>query len=251
MKIGKSKRNVYLKENAISFLNFLPEKRYSINGITAIPRKGGDDYFMLFCPREQEISRHMTLNRNETFVDVGANVGFYSIKIAHENKDIGVNVIAVEADPSNYNALCRNIKINKLKNVTPVKMAVSDRKGLVALHEACDSNNRVRSWCYTLFDAFPDNPNHVRTTGKFSEVECDILDNILAGHKNIGLMKIDIEGAEVKALKGSMNILENVRKVLVEIHGDNYNDVFEILSSFGFRVETIREPGGTFILGIR
>jgi tRNA G37 N-methylase Trm5 len=95
-------------------------------GARAIPRKGTRDFQMLFIPREEDVKRHLVMEENETFVDVGANVGSYSLMVANEYKDRAVKVIAIEAHPENYKALRRNIQCNKFENVIiPINKVVS------------------------------------------------------------------------------------------------------------------------------
>jgi FkbM family methyltransferase len=249
VKKGKNKRNEFLRTNGITFIDFLPEKPYSVDGVTAIPRKGTNDYFMFFVPRELAIKSHLYLDENETFVDVGSNIGSYTIRIASKARK-GAKVIAIEAHPGNYWALIRNIKVNNLKNITALNKAVSDHKGIVSINEARDKNNRIRPECYTMFDKFHDNPNGIQVSGKCMDVECDTLDNILQGLK-VDLMKIDIEGAEVQALEEAKSVITKVRKVIVEVHGDNYDKVKELLAFYGLKTETVREYADTFIIGSR
>jgi tRNA G46 methylase TrmB len=132
--MGKRKRNEYLKKNrADPIVDFLPERPYSVNGIKAIPRRYTNDFYMLFTPREEALRPHLIMYENETFVDVGANVGTYSLNIANAYRGKGVNVIAIEAHPENYKALCKNIKLNNFKCVKTVNKALSDNKGIVAV----------------------------------------------------------------------------------------------------------------------
>jgi uncharacterized Rossmann fold enzyme len=63
-------------------------------------------------------------------------------------------------------------------------------------------------------------------------------------------MKIDIEGAEVLALKGATNTLKQLRKIIVEVHGDNFDKVKQILENYAFKLEVIRATGRmTYIIG--
>ncbi|MGA9150612.1 MAG: FkbM family methyltransferase, partial [Candidatus Nitrosopolaris sp.] len=78
---------------------------------------------MLFIPREENIKTHFKMYSGETFVDVGAGVGSYTLMIAAEYKSKGVKVIAIEAHPDNYKALCRNIDCNSFENVKTVSKA--------------------------------------------------------------------------------------------------------------------------------
>jgi hypothetical protein len=57
-------------------------------------------------------------------------------------------------------------------------------------------------------------------------------------------MKIDIEGAEVLALKAATNTLKGLRKIIVEIHEYNFDKVKQILELYNFKLEIIGEDWG-------
>ncbi len=69
-------------------------------------------------------------------------------------------------------------------------------------------------------------------------VGCDTLDNILHGY-NCNVMKMDIEGAEVIALRGADNVLKQLRKIIVEIHDENLFEVESILKKYHFNLESV------------
>jgi FkbM family methyltransferase len=247
IKMGKKRRDDYLWNKGISIIDFLPERPYSINGINAIPRKGTQDFYMLYIPREEDVKPHLTMYENETFVDVGANVGSYSLKIANDYKNKGVKVIAIEAHPGNYKALCRNIELNGFNNIKAINKAVSDRKGVITIYERSHDGNRVGTDLYSVHNTFLAEHNFILPNSL--EVESDTLDNILANNE-VNVMKIDIEGAEVLALKGATNTLKRLRKIIVEIHGDNFDKVKQILENYTFKLEVIRATGHmTYITG--
>ena len=171
----------------------------------------------------------------ETFVDVGAVVGSYTLMVAEEYKTKGVKVIAVEDHPENYKALCKNVECNNFKNIKTVSKAVSDTKGNVTMYKQNDTQ-RSRSGQYTsLFNAL------VTSNGTPCELECDTLDDII-GNDGADLMKLDIEGAEVLALKGATNSLKRLRKIIVEVHGNNFEKVKHILEIHQFKL-------GVYLLG--
>jgi FkbM family methyltransferase len=249
IKMGKKRRNEYLLNRGLSMIDFLPERPYSINGIKTIPRKGTQDAYMLNPSREKEVKPHLVMHDNETFVDVGANIGSYSLKIAHDYKHKGVNVIAIEAHPENYKALCRNIQLNGFKNVKAINKAASDHKGIVTMYERFRIGNRVRSDWYSLCNTFLNENNIIRPDSKSLQVESDTLDSILATDKP-SVMKMDIEGAEVLALTGATNALKQLRKVIVEVHGHNFDKVRQMLEINNFKLQIIRSPRiMTYIVG--
>jgi FkbM family methyltransferase len=239
VKIGKDKRDEFLRARGMSEIDFLPEIPYSVNGLKVLPRKGTDDASILSIPQEKGIEPHITMQRGETFVDVGANVGYYTLKIAKEYSTKGVTIIAIEAHPGNYKALIKNIKLNDLKCVTPINKAVSDHRGTATLYDRVDKRNRIRSGFYSLSNA-PLNEFNVASPGGGSiNVECDTIDNIV-GDQKVDVMKIDIEGTEVPALEGATKTLKMVRKIIIEVHGNNLNKIRNILDdTHRFKVETL------------
>jgi len=245
VKMGKDERDKLLVRNRVSEFDFLPERAYVMqNGIKAIPRPRTRDFQMLFISREQEVKRHLAMEENETFVDVGANVGSYSLMIANEYKDKGVKVIAIEAHPENYKALCRNIECNKFENIIiAINKVISDYKGSVRLYERSHDGTRVDSEMYSICsDQRIDTFNILHPDGKSLQMECDTLDNIL-DTETVDVIKMDVEGAEVLALKAATKTLRRIRKIVVEIHGDNSEDVKRLLRTYGFNLEIINEKG--------
>jgi FkbM family methyltransferase len=213
--------------------------------LKAYIREGTDDFHLLFTPREEEIRPHLKLNRGETFVDVGANVGYYSLKAAIGNKDNEVRVVAIEAHPETYSALLQNIKCNGLddgSSIVAINKAVADKKhDTIMMYERHAEDGTKMAGNSSICIAF-DKKNSVL-------VQCDTLDNILAGYDRVDVLKMDIEGAEVMALKGASEVLKKMRKIVVEIHGDNLAQVISILREGGFEITTIPYELNVYVVG--
>jgi FkbM family methyltransferase len=243
--MGKDKRDRFLAQNRASEFDFLPERAYILrDGIKAIPRPRSRDFQMLLITREQEVKRHLAMKENETFLDVGANVGSYSLTIANEYKDKGIKVIAIEAHPENFKALRRNIECNKFENIIiAINKAISDYKGSINLYERSHDGTRVDSEMYSICsDQRIGAYNILHPDGRSLQVECDTLDNVL-DTEEVDVIKMDVEGAEVLALKAAPKTLGRIRKIVVEIHGDNSEEVGRLLRTHGFSLETINEEG--------
>lgn len=236
----------------MSEFDFLPERIYlAENGVKVIPRQGSRDFQMMFIPREEEVKDYLTLEENEAFVDVGANVGLYSLTIAKEFKHKAIEVIAIEAHPENYRALCRNIRCNSFEEIIlPLNKAVSDHPGRITLFERSHDGTRVDSELYSICnDPSIDGYNILHPEGKTLEVECDTLDNIVKNHK-VDVVKIDVEGAELQVLKGAIQTLKRIRKIVVEIHGDNSNEVTRELTKYGFQLTKLKQNSQmTYVAG--
>jgi FkbM family methyltransferase len=252
--MGKMRRDEFLKRTRMSEFDFLPERVYlAKNGVKVIPRQGTRDFQMLLIPREDEVKQFLCLEGNEAFVDIGANVGLYSLNAAREFKDKAVQVIAIEAHPDNFKALCRNILCNSFEEIiTPVNKAVSDHHGKVTLFERSHDGARVDSELYSLCNSPNiDGFNILHPEGKTLEVECDTLDNIVKDRR-VDVIKIDVEGAEVQVLKGAKQTLDRIRKIVIEIHGDNSEQVKQELSQYGFELATLKEHSKmTYVTGTK
>jgi FkbM family methyltransferase len=252
--MGKMGRDRFLKRTRMSEFDFLPERVYlAENGVKVIPRKGTRDFQMLLIKREDEVKHFLRLEENEGFVDIGANVGLYSLNVAKEFKERAIQVIAIEAHPDNFKALCRNISCNRFEaTVTPINKAVSDHQGMVKLFERSHDGARVDSELYSVCDAPNiDGFNILHPEGKTLEVECDTLDNIVKGRR-VDVVKIDVEGAEVHVLKGAKQTLDRIRTIVIEIHGNNSEHVKQELTKYGFQLKTLRENGKmTYVTGTR
>src|SRR5262249_32474127 len=130
-----------------------------------------------------------------TALDVGANVGQYTLLAAQRVGPSG-RVHAFEPTPHVAAKLRANVRLNGFRNVTVAAMAVGDNCGEATLYYVDDdgSNN--------ILAPEPGYPTSVK-------VPLITLDDYLAsqGLGKVDVMKMDIEGAELKALRGSPRLL--------------------------------------------
>ncbi len=133
------------------------------------------------------------LRPGDTFVDVGANVGYFTLLAARAVGEEG-RVFAFEPDPDNFELLARNIELNHLTNVVPVQRAVSDRCGPAQLYlsERNKGDHRI----------FPAGERRDSI-----EVLTVSLDSYLGDEPDVDVVKIDTQGAEVPVLLGMGSIL--------------------------------------------
>lgn len=163
-------------------------------------RPGSSDLWMLSTVGESELREYFDL-KSGSFLDIGANVGKYSIIMGNKLRGIG-KVFSFEPEPSNLNSLKKNIELNKLDNVNIVPMACSKEKGRWEFY--IDKNN---SGGHSL----------VKKTNQKIFVETDKLDSIIESNKikDIKLIKIDVEGAEMDVLIGSEKILKKYKPKII------------------------------------
>jgi FkbM family methyltransferase len=144
------------------------------------------------------------LRPDDLFVDVGANVGSYTILACSAIQSRG---IAFEPVPSTYARLVENIRINQAED-----RVACINKGVGAGQEA------------VVFSSHSDTTNHVIASGEQCEntitVESTSLDAALIG-ENPSLIKIDVEGFETRVLEGAQEVLRNhaLNAVIMELNG--------------------------------
>ncbi|HYR07233.1 MAG TPA: FkbM family methyltransferase [Longimicrobium sp.] len=153
-----------------------------------------------------------------TFVDVGANWGYFTLVAAHAVGSAG-RVVALEPDPRVHAELAANLARNGIRNVAALAVAASDRAGEATLsgYAEADRNRGVSS---LVAAPVGDAPSFaVRTTP---------LDDLLDEHgiDAVDLVKIDVEGAEELVVRGMARGLAEgrYRRVLVELHPGQHPD---------------------------
>ena len=170
-----------------------------------------------------------------SFVDVGANWGYFTLLAAHQVGKAG-RVVSLEPDPRLFPLLAENIAANRLSHVSALPLAAACEQGWLALagFEETQGNFGLSRLI---------GQNHVH--GPLFQVAARPLDAVLqdVGVANVDLLKMDIEGAEGLALSGLRESLANrrVQRLLVELHpahlaehGQNPSDLNEKLRQFDY-----------------
>ncbi|HEX2622275.1 MAG TPA: FkbM family methyltransferase [Phototrophicaceae bacterium] len=170
-----------------------------------------------------------------TFVDIGANLGYYTC-IAARLMPQG-QVYAFELDSMNLALTERNIQLNKFQNVKLEHAAVSNATGTLDYVRDTDSPSQGFG--------LSTNQERDRQIGTLVKVTSFRLDDYFAG-KMIApaVFKIDVEGAELQVLQGMENLLNQPGITLfVEVHpekivgfGATANDVLNLLLDHGYQV---------------
>jgi FkbM family methyltransferase len=168
------------------------------------------------------------LRPGSTFVDVGANVGDYSLLAASIVGDAG-RVLCFEPEPQNRYWLQKSIDLNGYKNmdVFPVALSDTNRQASLYLGEIAGYHTLI--------------PGHPERQAGTITVPTRTLDSHLKelGRERIDMMKIDVEGAELQVLRGARTTMENNPQMILflEIHPDvgvNPAEVRSLLDQYGF-----------------
>ena len=157
----------------------------------------------------------------ENVIDVGSNVGRYSLIAAKK----GANVLAIEANPQTFEVLAKNCKINDFENIELMNVAVSNRSGKLTLYyaEGYDGISSVdKNWIESI--------NQLKPTAAI-EVRSEKLD-VLRSFNKVDWLLIDVEGHEVEVLEGAANTLSITKRIIIEVELANREKVLKILDSF-------------------
>jgi len=199
--------------------------------------------FLLFRGQWEETETSLfcsLVKEGMTVVDVGANVGYYTLLAARLVGRSG-RVVAFEPSPDNFALLKRNVEANGYDNVVLVPKAVSDDSGTARLRL-----DRSSSGGHSLSD--------FRGGADTVEVETISLDEYFAGHDDrIDLLKVDAEGAEMAIFRGMQDVLARSPRLIllteffpraIRSFGHRPEDYVRQLAGCGFRIHPIDENRG-------
>jgi FkbM family methyltransferase len=192
-------------------------------------RKNHDDFYLLSPLYEREILHLFKPSSNDVVVDVGAHVGKYTLyasKLAKKGK-----IIAIEPNKESFKTLIENLKLNNCKNVKAYNVATFDKKCKLKLWVTKDEGRS---------SVIEKRGNNFEIVTAFS------LSRILKDNeiKKVDWMKIDVEGAEIKVLKGAEKFLRKTKNLIIEVQNKNEKKVLKILRNHFKKIKIISKERG-------
>lgn len=170
-------------------------------------------YLFLYGRWEPNLTQWLRerLRPGDVFVDVGANIGYFSL-LAAEIVGASGKVVAIEASPSIYKRLVDNVRRNRSDNVRPVHVAAASQVGRLRLFRAPSYNLGASS---TYADVGYEDEG---------EVEARPLHQIVTTEeiRRARVIKVDVEGAEAAVIEGLLPALSSCRadlEIVVEVGG--------------------------------
>lgn len=166
------------------------------------------------------------LASGDLVVDAGAHIGAVAVVLARRHPH--ASVIALEPSHDNFALLSRNVALNALLNLHPVRAALAPQAGTTTLHLSDES------WGHTT-----------EADERASDVErvpAMDLEQLAARHPNgeIALLRMNIEGGEYPViLDGVPGVLQRVGRIELEFHAHpryGGGDIVERLRALGFAV---------------
>ena len=174
-------------------------------------------------------------------IDVGANLGAYSVPVAREIAASGGVVYSYEPQRIVFYQLCGNAFLNRLDNLYAFNMAIGDYDGKVMI-PSIDYNKSKNIGGFSLDNQARDTQNAVvmKQDEKSNEVPIFRLDS-LTFPKAASWIKIDVEGLEFQVLRGAVNYLEahDFPPILLEAWNlewfkEKWQELLEFLTVLGY-----------------
>jgi len=212
----------------------------------------------MYEPQETAVVRAI-LKPGMSFVDVGANWGYFTLLAAHLVSAQG-RILSLEPDPRLFRKLETNAAMNRREQVRVLQTAAADTPGSLTLVGFDEAQGN-----FGLSRIVGEGDAHLFTDAKCTNLsiengllprsqkdECPLfrvlarpLDDLLveAGFDSVDLLKMDIEGAEGMALEGMRQTLKGrrIRHLLLELHpaqlaerGQSATDIIQQLRGYGY-----------------
>jgi FkbM family methyltransferase len=192
------------------------------------------------------------LTKGDVYVDVGANLGYMSLN-AERIVGNGGKVISFEPDPTILPLLRQNLELNQ-SNVFVIEQAVSDKAGTCIFNIATESGlSRLENQKRSLFGM-----SLFQKTEVTSNTLDYFIDQYSSGRK-IKLIKVDVEGHELRVLSGARSTIQRDHPaLLLEInHGAlnenhvKYQDILDYLTQFGYEFFQVNSHGADWFRASR
>lgn len=169
--------------------------------------------------------------RPKIIVDIGANIGVFSLFAAYHYPK--AKVWSFEPEQHNYNQLCRNIQIDRkiVSDIHPIRAAVSNQSGSIRFYV------KEQSGWHSIYSDSEENVHAI------VEVPSVTIEDIitLTDQLPIDLLKIDCEGGEFDIIQSHSKLLgRHVRHIAMEYHevgGHTVDQLVDGLAAYGFEVK--------------
>jgi FkbM family methyltransferase len=183
------------------------------------------------------------IEENTIIIDVGANIGFESLYFARKYPD---NLVySYEPTAIAYKCLSKSKAINNLENLKIFKLGVGEKSGQVEIHAATKGT-------YNKGLASIDSNFDLDNTFTKETIDIITLDDHVKENRRVSLIKIDVQGYEMKVLEGAVSLIEKDKPVIIYEHFEGYysdplklrNKIENLFSLLDYELYLIRSKGG-------
>ena len=180
----------------------------------------------VWCEKIQ--TKYFGIEDGDVVIDIGANIGAFSIFAAKSSKN--VKVFSYEPTPDTFSRLVKNIKINHFENIIhPFQLGIAgkrDKRTLFINPDNSDSNTFYKNFL----------PNYRNESVQIETITLeDIFKNNNINHCDF--LKMDCEGAEYEILfNTSPEYLQKIKKIALEYHCGR-KEIIDFLKKTGFSIQ--------------
>jgi len=186
----------------------------------------------LFLDHQYKYCDEVIKKAKNCIIDIGGHLGFFSLYASILNPN--VPIYSFEPHEGNYELLKKNLKDNRIKNVTPRQLAVADSVGQKELQiSEEDLNHSIQ--------------RAIEPTGETQKVQTTTLERIFEKNRieRCDLLKLDCEGAEFEIVYSMSKVLSNkIDHIFLEYHdwikGETSEKLQQYLQTLGYKVERYR-----------
>lgn len=200
------------------------------------------------------IGNYLKNHASRNVLDIGGNVGIFSLDLAVENKSLVYNIF--EPIPNTYKKLLDNLKLNNKSedNFKTYNIGLSNKAGSFDFYlPATDEAASMQPIEDSFYRKGSNEMGEYTGKDKMEKVVClvDTVDNIVSskGIDNIGFIKIDVEGNEKFVLQGAKETLSKFKPLvyceLLRIHSARFgyhpNEVIDYMAEFGYKCYVMKD----------
>ena len=188
-----------------------------------------------FEPEISEIIKDF-VSQGFDFVDVGANIGYHTLVAASSRTNKTQKVIAFEPQRDIFRALEDSCLKNNFTNIHCFNEALGENQELRSINIS-STRNKGRTSFITI-----QNSEKSNYKVPINSIDDKLMKDFIIENKNY-LIKIDVEGFELSVLKGAVNWLNKIQKIVmiieicppyINLMGWEINDIYKILLTAGF-----------------
>jgi FkbM family methyltransferase len=186
---------------------------------------------------DESMMMERLIKDGDTFFDVGANIGWYSINIALSRR--ASKIFSFEPIPMTYSNLRRNMEINAVQNITAHNFGLSNQAGEFAFYYYPEGSGNASA-------------KNLTERSDVEVVQCRVrtLDDFVAEKRlSVDFIKCDVEGAELMVFQGG---LETIKRDLPIVFSEilrkwsskfnyNPNEIFDFFRTFGYNPFTVKD----------
>jgi len=196
-----------------------------------------------FEPHVANLAERM-LAPGDVYLDLGANIGFHTLTAAHKVGPEG-RCIAIELNPENCALLRASCRANGFRHVEVIERAAAEQAGMLSFFQTPGTGNGalvsdvIRARMSDAPEFYGDRERAVQAVA---------VDDIVGEEDRVNLIKMDIEGAELKAIKGMRRLLSRQRPPMIfeffpdllrDIGQSEPVDLLDTLRGFGYAIYRI------------